>query len=342
MGPSFSLALFPSRADPTAPSAPTAWVQCAQAAEYAGIDGLFIATGARLLDAMAIAASLIAPTRRLGLWVAVDPGLLLPTALAASAQSLQALSGGRLRLHLDPRAGTAPCAPSSLRLNRDQRREWSGEYLRILDHLLRPDSAPLDFDGRYFRLERAGLGKRALPRPPLSLDGATDPFRIAAHADLCLLDDPHPQRIGPAIEHLRRQAARAGRSIAFACTLGAIVGPDEQQAWICAERQWEAQIPSAPPPDTPPGVARLHRDSGRSPRRFEIYPNLCRPDPTGPATLVGSPRQVAGRLRELYALGVEHVVLDLYPQLPQLLRFSELVLPEIANEEAKGERRDMS
>ncbi|MFT4246606.1 MAG: LLM class flavin-dependent oxidoreductase [Pseudomonas sp.] len=328
MRPSFSLALFPSRADPADAPAPAQWIQCAQAAEYAGLEGLFIATGPRLLDGLGIAAQLSAHTRRLALEVSVGAGLLLPTALAASAQSLQALSGGRLRLHLAD--ATQPVAGASL--NRDQRREWSGEYLRILDHLLCPDSAPLDFAGRHFRLERAGLDKRPLPRPPLLLDCAADLPQIARYADLCLLGDPQPRRIEAMIQRLRGHTAEAGRTLGFACTLGVIVDPDEERAWAEAGRQWAGDgVRAAPTSPASSGVARLCRGGVDSPRRFEIYPNLCQPDPARPAQLVGTPRQLAARLRELHALGVEHIVLDLYPQVPQLLRFAEQVLPALAS-----------
>lgn len=45
--------------------------------------------------------------------------------------------------------------------------------------------------------------------------------------------------------------------------------------------------------------------------------------------LVGDPEQVAARIREYMALGIDHFILSGYPHLEESYRFAELVFPRL-------------
>ncbi|MCY1332126.1 Alkanesulfonate monooxygenase [compost metagenome] len=307
------------------------WLQVAQAAEYAGLDGLFIPSGPGLPESFTVAAALCAHTRHLRLTTSFPSDVMLPAALATAAQSLQSISHNRLHLHLPDSEHSSVRRAFGDLLNRDQRSERIGEYLTILSHLLNPASGPLDFAGQYFHLENAGHpdGSGAPRQPlPLLLDESQGPTLIATHADACLLQAQAPQRLASTIKRLREVAAQHQRSLGFATSLGLIVGDDETQAWAAADA-WLAEhrhVASPPSNVTEGTVVQL---ASAAVRRFEIYPNLWRPTPYLPPFVVGSTEQVVSRLVELHGLGIDHVVLEGAPAVREILRVGEELLPRL-------------
>lgn len=310
---------------------PAQWVQLAQAVEYAGLDDLYLPCGPGRPDSLMVAAALCAHTRRLGLTLALPAEAMLPAALAATLQSLQSLSAGRVRLHLpDNERGSLKRAFGEV-LNRDQRNERIDEFLDVLQRLLHAPATPLNHSGRYFRLENAGLGLRDLPAPPLLLDESLGAERIASRADLCLLHGATPAELGAQIERLRQAATGNGRALGFACRFGIISRDSEEEAWDEAASQ-------APDSDKTArrGVVELlaERDSHPA-RRGEVHPNLWLPRVGEPAVLVGSHAQVAGRLRELHGQGLGQIILHAPAAVREVLRFGERVLPLLREPDRK-------
>ncbi|ANI15745.1 MULTISPECIES: LLM class flavin-dependent oxidoreductase [Pseudomonas] len=307
---------------------PAQWVQLAQAVEYAGLDDLYLPGGPGQADSLTVAAALCAHTRRLGLTLTLPAEAMLPAALAATLQSLQSLSAGRVRLHLpDSDRGSLKRAFGEV-LNRDQRNERIDEFLDILQRLLHAPATPLNHNGRYFQLENAGLGLRDLPAPPLLLDDSLGSERIAARADVCLLQGATPAELGSQVQHLRKATTAAGRELRFACRFGVIARDSEDEAWDEAARQALAYVAGKAPRRGSRTVVELVAERGSHPaRRQEIHPNLWLPRTGEPAVLVGSHTQVAGRLRELHGQGLDQVILHAADAVREVLRFGERVLP---------------
>ncbi|MDF0729272.1 LLM class flavin-dependent oxidoreductase [Pseudomonas entomophila] len=317
---SWQLPLCGPAAAPAWAARPGQWIQLAQAVEYAGLDGLWVPGGAQCADSLGVAAALCAHTRRVHLTVSVPPEVMLPAALASTVQSLQSISAQRVRLHLPD------SEQSSLRhafgdwLNRDQRSERIGEYLEILGRLLGPTDEGFTYSGRYFQLENAGFGRRALPAPPIILDDSQSPLLIASHAQACLLRPAPPPWLREAMQRVRD----AGPAPTFACAFGLALGDTEAQAWEAAERQLGDAPANAPASHD--ALPRLQRDSHPL-RRFEVHPNLLQLQPGQPLYLVGTATQLATRLQELHGLGIDHVVIHGQPAVGEVLRFAEQVLP---------------
>lgn len=309
---------------------PGAWIQVAQAVEYAGLDGLFIPGGAGYPDSFSVAAALCAHTRRLALVTSLSAEVMQPAALASAAQSLQSISHQRLHLHLPDTDLNSVRRHFGELLNRDQHSERIGEYLHILGHLLDPHSPPLDFSGRYFRLENAGLGKRPLPAPPILLDDSLGPALVGSHANQCLLQAGPPQRLGTTIDTLRDSARQQDRTLGFAIRLGLITHPQEStawaeaEAWLNARQRYQATLQAYADPRV---VELSHRSGSSSVRRFECYPNLWQPGSDAPLFLVGTPHQVCTRLEELHALGISHLIIEAAANVRDILHFGETLLP---------------
>lgn len=305
------------------------WVQVAQAAEYAGLDGLFIPSGAGLPESFTVAAALCAHTRDLRLTTSFPSDVMLPAALAAAAQSLQSISHNRLHLHLPDSEHSSVRRTFGDLLNRDQRSERIGEYLNILGHLLGPANGSLDFFGQYFHLENAGYADcHSRQTVPLLLDESQSTELIAAHADTCLLDAQAPQRLAATIGRLHEAADRHQRRLGFAITLGLIMADDETQAWAAADTWLSEHRHFVAPPSgfADSSVVQL---ATATVRRFEIYPNLWRPSALLPVFLVGSLDQVTSRLVALQDLGIDHVILQGAPAVQEILRVGEELLPRL-------------
>jgi len=310
---------------------PGEWIQLAQAAEYAGLDGLWIPGGAHCADSLGVAAALCAHTRRVQLTVSVPPEVMLPAALATTLQSLQSISAHRVRLHLpDSEQGSLRSAFGEW-LNRDQRNERIGEYLEILNPLLQPVGDEFNYGGHYFQLENAGVARRPLPAPAIVLDDSQDSTLIATYARLCLLRSGPPQWLQQGIQRLRDSAPQ----LSFASTFGLIVRDTEDEAWDAAA----ASLGETPikAPDSLPQVLSLPRH--RHPARcFEIHPNLWQPFADQPVFIVGTPHQVATRLQELHGLGLEQIIVHGQPAVREVLRFGEQILPLLTAQGLRKER----
>nr|WP_314560128.1 LLM class flavin-dependent oxidoreductase [uncultured Pseudomonas sp.] len=302
---------------------PGQWVQLAQAVEYAGLDGLWIPGGVLCADSLGVAAALCAHTRSVQLSVSVPPEVMLPAALATTLQSLQSISGHRVRLHLPNSEHSA----FGEWLNRDQRSERIGEYLELLQQLLASNTEGFDYEGRYFQLENAGVTHRDMPAPSLLLDDTQSHALVAAHAQTCLLAPGHPQRLAQEIQHWRRIQP----TLDLACTFGLILGDSEDLAWKTAATLLSVpQLPEA-------SLATLPR--ARHPlRQWEVHPNLLQREAGQPLILVGTPRQVATRLQELHGIGLNHLILEGGPSVSEVLRFGEQVLPLFLQQGLRKER----
>ncbi|WAF83275.1 LLM class flavin-dependent oxidoreductase [Metapseudomonas otitidis] len=329
-----SLSLSWRLSSATAPLAAAApdiadWVQVAQAAEYAGLHGLFIASDPGLPESFTVTAALCAHTQHLCLTTSFPSEVMLPAALAAAAQSLQSISQGRLTLHLPDSEHSSNRRAFGDLLNRDQRSERIGEYLAILSHLLQPAEGPLDFVGQYFHLENAGHADSVTRQPvPLMLDETQSLALIATHADSCLVQAQAPRRLAATLQRLRQATEHQHRQLRFATTLGLILGESDADAWARAET-WLAEhrhFVTQPGAHAGGSVVQL---AAAAVRRFEIAPNLWRPSTLLPAFLVGSLDQVANRLVELHGLGIGHVVLQGAPAVREILRVGEELLPRL-------------
>ncbi|HBP6730582.1 TPA: LLM class flavin-dependent oxidoreductase [Pseudomonas aeruginosa] len=323
------------------PAQPAEWVQLAQAVEYAGLDGLYLPGGPSQPDSLMVAAALCAHTRRLGLTLSLPAEAMLPAALAATLQSLQSLSAGRVRLHLpDSDRGSLRRAFGEV-LNRDQRHERIDEFLDILQRLLHIPATPLDHNGRYFHLENAGLGLRDLPPTPLLLDETLGTERIASRADVCFVQGSSVKQLGASIARLNHAAQNAGRTLNHVASFGLIARDSEEQAWDEAARQ--AQARTAPARGKRRGAAaavvELLAERAEHPaRRNEIHPNLWLPASGESPVLVGSYAQVASRLQELHGAGLDQIILHAPNAVREVLRFGERVLPLLRHEAEKDTR----
>jgi alkanesulfonate monooxygenase len=158
------------------------------------------------------------------------------------------------------------------------------------------------------------------------------------HVDVYLTWGEPPADAAEKITEMRALAAAAGRTLSFGIRLHVIVRETAEAAWHEADALIEhlddATIATAQKAFArfdSVGQQRMARLHGGRRDKLEISPNLWAGvglvrGGAGTA-LVGSPQQVADRMKEYMALGIDRFILSGYPHLEECYRFAELVFP---------------
>ncbi|MDX6219689.1 MAG: alkanesulfonate monooxygenase, partial [Frankiales bacterium] len=136
------------------------------------------------------------------------------------------------------------------------------------------------------------------------------------------------------IDRMREKAAAHGRELSFGVRLHTLGRDTAKLAWAEADRMLEALTPErvaqaqADLAKTDSvGQQRMRSLHGGSHKDLEIYPNLWAGyglvrGGAGTA-LVGSHEQIAERLEEYHALGIDHAILSGQPHLEEAYWFGE-------------------
>jgi alkanesulfonate monooxygenase len=319
----------------------------AQAAEQSGFGAVLTPTGSGCEDAWVVCSALAAVTERLQFLVAFRPGFVLPTLAAQQAASFSRLSGGRLRLNIVTGGDPVEQKAYGDFLDHDERYARTGEFLEVLRRCF--TGKRFDFAGRHVQVEGAGL-TRALPDPPPIYLGGASPAAeevTARWVDRYLMWGEPPAMAGPRIQRVREKAAAHGREIRFGIRLHVVSRDTPEEAWAEADRML-AGMPAHAIAETQARYARmdsvgqarmtsLHGGSvADGARSLEVAPNLWAGIGLvreGAATaLVGSHEQVAERIAEYAALGLDEFILSGYPHLEEAWRIGEEVLPLLDRE----------
>ncbi|MFC4101543.1 FMNH2-dependent alkanesulfonate monooxygenase [Paenibacillus xanthanilyticus] len=316
--------------------------QIAQAADELGYAGVLLPTGKSCEDAWITASTLVPATERLKFLVAIRPGLMSPTLAARMAATLDRFSKGRLLINVVAGGDPVELAGDGLFLAHDERYALTDEFLTIWRQAL--EGEDVEFEGDHLRVE----GGKVLyppvqkPYPPLYFGGSSDAaMEVAAgHVDVYLTWGEPPDQVRRKIERMRELAEARGRTLRFGIRLHVIVRNTEAEAWQAADELIanldEETIASAQrifarmDSEGQRRMTTLHNGDRGS---LEISPNLWAGiglvrGGAGTA-LVGSPEQVAARMKEYAELGIETFILSGYPHLEEAYRTAELLFPHL-------------
>jgi alkanesulfonate monooxygenase len=315
--------------------------QIARAAENLGFVGALTPTGAWCEDAWLTTAMVSRETERLKFLVAFRPGFVSPTLAAQMASTFQRQSGGRLLLNVVTGGESHEQRAYGDFLDKEARYRRTGEFLEIVRQLWQGRTVTVD--GEHLSVREAVLARLPEPVPQVYFGGSSPvAAQVAArHADVYLTWGEPPAQVAEKITRLRELAAREGRTLRFGIRLHVITRDTAGQAWAEARRLLDGFDP-----ETVRTVqAGLARSESEGQRRMlalhgggrdglEIHPNLWAGiglvrGGAGTA-LVGSHDEVAERILEYRALGIEEFVLSGYPHLEEAYWFGEGVLPRLA------------
>ncbi len=314
--------------------------QVAQAADSLGYYGVLIPTGKSCEDSWLVASALVPLTKQLRFLVAFRPGLQPPTLAARMAATLDRLSGGRTLINIVTGGDPVENKGDGLFLNHAERYEITREFLDIYSRLMCNET--VNYTGKHMQVEGAQiLFPPVQPGgPPLYFGGSSDEaLDVAAEQiDKYLTWGEPPAQVAEKVALVRKRAAAAGRQVTYGIRLHVIVRETAEEAWAAADRLIShlddetiaaaqsifARMDSA-------GQRRMNALHQGRRDQLEVSPNLwagvgLARGGAGTA-LVGNPEQVAERIREYQALGIDSFILSGYPHLEEAYRFAELVMP---------------
>lgn len=313
----------------------------AQAADRLGFKGMLLPTGPYCEDAWITASALVPLTQRLRFLVALRPGSGTPAMFARHAAALDRISNGRALLNVVTGADPADLAGDGNKLGHGERYEQTDEFLTIWRRILSGEA--VDFEGKYLSSHGRGLSFPPVqsPHPPIWFGGSSDAgIDVAArHADVYLSWGEPVHQLGEKLGRVRARALAQGRRIRFGLRIHLIVRETDEKAWAAADelisRVTDDQIAAAQNEflnvSQSVGQKRMSALHGGRRDKLVIGPNLWAGlglvrGGAGTA-LVGSPENVAARLREYQAIGIDTIIGSGYPHLEEAFNVAELLFP---------------
>ena len=276
------------------------------------------------LDAWSTAAALAAVTERIELMVAVRPTFHLPALLAKQAANIDHISGGRLTLNVVSSWWADEARKYGVSFEQhDDRYARTGEWLEVLNGVWSQDH--FSYSGKYYRVEDNVLQPKPLsqPRPTLYAGGESPAAKelIAEKCDAYLMHGDPPERVREKIADLRERRARHNLPpLKFGVAGYAIVRETEREAQDEQRRITDVQQSAAGYENYQQWLAGTQLEQRVSLEDYSVSNRGLR------SGLVGTAEQVAERVAQFEAVGVDLLLLQFSPQLEEMERFAETVI----------------
>ena len=280
------------------------------------------------LDAWSTAAALAAVTERLELMVAVRPTFHEPAILAKQAANIDHISNGRLALNVVSSWWADEARRYGIHFEEhDDRYARTEEWLTVVNGAW---TQPwFSHSGRYYTVDETILEPKPVrkPRPPIYAGGESEAAKrlITRECDAFVTHGDPVERVAPKVADIQQRRESAGlEPMLYGMAAYAIVRDTEEDA----QREL-ARITNVSPGS--PGYGNYH--DWVSHTRLEQQVSLEDYSVSNRglrAGLVGTADQVAERIIELEEAGVGLLLLQFSPQLEEMTRFAETVMPLVA------------
>ncbi len=319
----------------------TAYIETvAKAHEYAGFDRALVAFHSTSPDSVVVAQHALAVTRLLGVMIAHRPGFTAPTVAARQLATMDQIYGGRVAVHIITGGDDAELRSDGDTLTKDERYARSDEYLDIMRRVWTAD-APFDYNGKYYRVERAYSAVRSAARPPIPVyfGGASDAAIPVAgkHADIYALWGETHAQVRELTARVRAAAARHSRSPRFSLSLRPILADTEEKAWKRADDILERaralaertgyQRRGEPPNDGSRRLLAAAAQGARLDKRLWTGVAALTGAKGNSTSLVGTPEQVADAMGDYWDLGVTTFLIRGFDPLEDAIDYGKALIP---------------
>ena len=277
------------------------------------------------LDAWTTAAALAAVTERLELMVAVRPTFHEPAILAKQAANIDQISNGRLALNVVSSWWADEARRYGIHFEEhDDRYARTEEWLKVLNGAW--TESRFSHTGRLYNVEETVLEPKPVrkPRPPIYAGGESEAAKrlITRECDAYVTHGDPVDRVIPKVNDIqqRREALGLGPML-YGMAAYAIVRETEDDARRELDRITNVSPGSAGYGNYQDWISHTNLDQKVSLEDYSVSNRGLR------AGLVGTAEQVAERIIALEEAGVGLLLLQFSPQLEEMERFAETVMP---------------
>jgi len=317
---------------------------CRQA-EVCGITGLLTNVGAPQPDPILLAAALGMRTEKIEFIVAYRSGLIPPTTFVQQLNTLSALINGRFSLNIV--AGHSPLEQRYYGdfLEHDERYARTEEFLAVC-HRFWEGAGPVNFPGRYYRIENGQLGtpfvSPSRTYPELFIGGGSEAAKELAisQGSVWMRLADAPERLESSIQPVLAAGKEVGLRMCVICrstreeavraALQLVSGLDLGKNDKALERDFMRKSDSV-------SIRQAYELADTEWLTPWLWTGAVRTH-GGPAiTVVGSPEEVASAFIEYKKIGVTQFILAGWPKLEEMQIFGREVLPRIRAKEREME-----
>jgi alkanesulfonate monooxygenase len=308
------------------------WTHFARRAEEAGIESVLLSFSRYEPDTIFVACAVGRATARLKFIIAYRTGLMQPATFVQQVNTLSGLIGGRLALNVV--AGSSPAEQRGYGdfLEHDERYARAEEFLKICRSFWL-NNGPVNFDGRYWRVEGGRLNT-----PFLAPDRAAPEIYVSGHSEqaqqlalgqgsswLRLVDTP--EKLAPQVAQFRARGVEVSLRLCVVCR------PTREEAVKAAE----ALLPDEEIGRQERGI--LTRSDSQTLKQAlaaadevgwmnrNLWAGLVPYYGSSAITLVGSPAELAEAFLEYKRIGVTQFIISGWPKLEEMVIFGREVIP---------------
>ena len=277
------------------------------------------------LDAWSTAAALAAITERLEIMVAVRPTFHAPALLAKQAANIDHISNGRLSLNVVSSWWATEARQYGVAFDQhDDRYARTAEWLSVVDGMWR--EPVFSFQGKYYSIDNALLEPKPLSRPrPTIYAGGESPAAKALIAERCdawLTHGDPPEIIGRKVSDMAERREKLGlRPMQYGAAGYVIVRSNETEAQAELARITDVRQNAKGFANYQDWINNTQLEQKVSLEDYSVSNRGLR------SGLVGTSEQVAEQIRAFEDAGVDLLLLQFSPQLEEMERFAEEVIP---------------
>ena len=275
------------------------------------------------LDAWSTAAALTAVTNTLELMVAVRPTFHNPALLAKQAANIDRIGGGgRLSLNVVSSWWAGEAKKYGVQFDEhDDRYARTSEWLEIVNKIWREDH--FDFAGDYYRIEDAVMQPKPIQKPIIYAGGESEKAKdtIARQCDAYVMHGDEPAKVKAKIDDMEARREKLNLPPMIYGVAGyAIVRDSDTEVKKEIERITDVKQSAAGYGNYQDWLANTKLEQQVSLEDYSVSNRGLR------SGLTGTPDQVAEKVAEFEAVGVNLLLLQSSPQLEEMERFSEAVI----------------
>ncbi|AFZ69646.1 LLM class flavin-dependent oxidoreductase [Deinococcus peraridilitoris] len=274
------------------------------------------------LDAWTLAPAVAAVTERLELMLAVRPNYHAPALTAKAISTLETIAPGRVSLNVVSSWWAEEARQYGMPFDQhDARYARSEEWLSVLSRLL--TEPMVQHEGAHYQLHGTRMEPKPAAKVPVYMGGESPRAKqlISQVADAYVMHGDSPEVIAGKIADMRAKRTDAGEPPLRFGMAGYVIcrdTPEEAQA----ELTRITNVHSSPQAyaSYQDFVQGSQLESHVSLEEYSVSNRGLR------AGLIGTPEQIAERVREYEAVGLDLLLLQFSPQLEEMRRFGQQVI----------------